>query len=223
MINSEIQKYIVFGSTSSLSKALNHCVDCHFIGRGNPFNFDNFISHLGFDTEENINLSISILDNLVNKLEFNSLHLIFLQGISSNDWKLSINVNLLSVAMISEFISKKLNLIKSKGSLTYIGSAAGVLGGKMPYSATKTGLNGVMSSINKDFAPIQRANIVLPGAFEGKMTRDWDNEKQNRILKNTYSKRLASPEEIAESILFCTRNEYLCGNTINLTNGQIKE
>ena len=103
-----------------------------------------------------------------------------------------------------------------------IGSSSSILGGKMPYSATKSGLVGIMSSINKNHSSYIRANLIVSGIFESGMIDDWTNEKLSIVSHNTYTKRPATVEEIAQAIIFCCSNGYLAGSTINLTNGQIK-
>jgi NAD(P)-dependent dehydrogenase (short-subunit alcohol dehydrogenase family) len=218
----KLTKFLAFGSSSPLALALSKLADFHFVGRTNPYGFKNFIKIVGYDKINDIQELIQTLENKEIISDIDMLHVVFLQGVSSSDWALSINVNFLSVALISEYLGKKIKKQNIEGSFTLIGSASSNIGGKMTYCSTKSALNGVMASLNKNFSPNIRTNIVIPGAFEGNMIRDWDSEKRIKVSKNTFSNRLGSPDEISNAIFFCIKNNYLSGSKINITNGQIK-
>lgn len=215
---------IVIGSSTPLANSLNKAIaGGTFLGRTNPFDIENWIQIPDLAQEKGVENTSQILDNLLNiSPKKGSYHLVQLQGISSKNWTDSINVNLLSVARLSETFIDFMLGNNLKGSLTYMGSASSWLGGKAPYSATKAGLTGLMHAINSEYGPNVRANIVLPGAFEGGMTEDWDAKKRKKVSDKTYIKRLATADEIANSIFFAINNLYLCGATINMTNGQVR-
>lgn len=192
-----------------------------FLGRSNPYGLKNWHEIDGLDTVEKINTVIEIFKKiLVNNLavEYN---LVFLQGISSKNWEESINVNQLSVGMISEVFCDQLKTLDKKGTVTMVGSASAYLGGKLTYSSTKASLNGLMTAMNKNYSPLIRANIVLPGVFYGGMIEDWDKDKIKLVESKTLTKKIGSAEEISEAILFCIDNQYVCNSVINMTAGQV--
>jgi NAD(P)-dependent dehydrogenase (short-subunit alcohol dehydrogenase family) len=215
---------VVVGSSSQVALGI-YKIDkkTNFIGRTNPFKFDNWIQGGDLALDDEIIKTINILQQFLdNYIENESINIIFLNGLSSNDWESSINVNLVATAKLSEQFCKHLDKNKLTGSITLIGSASSYLGGKLPYSTTKASLIGLMSSLNANYSPSIRVNMVLPGAIESGMTQDWSNEKKIKISQTTYQKRLANIDEIANAINFCIQNTYLSGATINMTSGGVK-
>jgi 3-oxoacyl-[acyl-carrier protein] reductase len=215
---------IVIGSSSKISESLSKLnKSCFFIGRNNPFLLDKWQRGYDLSTTNGINSEVKLLKEFLEKSnDAKDINLVLLTGISSENWEISINVNLLASAEICDTFASHVDSNGLKGSITLIGSISTYLGGKLTYSMTKASLVGLMNSINAKYSPNVRVNIITPGAFEGGMTKDWEFEKINKISESTNAKRLAKPDEIAKSILFCTENKYLSGSNINLTNGAIK-
>jgi 3-oxoacyl-[acyl-carrier protein] reductase len=145
-----------------------------------------------------------------------------LNGISSNNWEENISINMVATAKIADLFSSFITNNSKKGSVVLIGSAASHFGIKLPYSMTKASLVGLMNGLNNQYSPNVRTNMIFPGAFESGMTDDWSEEKVAKIAETTYQNRLASVDEILNSILFCVKNTYLSGATINMTSGGIK-
>jgi NAD(P)-dependent dehydrogenase (short-subunit alcohol dehydrogenase family) len=215
---------IVIGSSSQVALGI-YKIDksTNFIGRSNPSKFNNWRQGGDLSTNEGIDQTLNILQQILETNIKNSfIHVIFLNGVSNNDWDSSINVNLLATAKLAEQFCIHLKEKNLQGSITLIGSASSYLGGKLPYSMTKASLIGLMNTLNIQYCPNIRVNMILPGAIESGMTDDWSNEKKSRIAQTTYQKRLANIDEIANSIIFCTQNTYLSGSTINMTSGGVK-
>ena len=215
---------IVIGSSSSLAKEISD-IDQNtiFVGRTNPYKFTNWVCGSNLSTNTGIEDELIIFKNIL--LEYKDIKvfdLILLNGISSNSWEDSININLIATAKISLLFSEYIRENNIKGSVTLIGSASSYLGGKLPYSMTKASLVGLMNTLSKEYSPNVRINMVLPGAFESGMTEDWNNDKKVKISSATYQKRLANATEIVNAIIFCTENQYLSGATINMTSGGVK-
>lgn len=131
-------------------------------------------------------------------------------------------VNLISVGMLSKIFAEYIIENNAKGSITLLGSTSSYLEGKMPYTSSKSGLFGLMNSLNKEFGQFVRTNLIVPGAFIGGMTADWNTEKVQKVTDNTLLKRITTSDEISNSIEFCIQNKYLCGSVINMSGGQIK-
>ncbi len=216
---------ICIGSSSKLAKKLSLSdADTLFLGRSNPFNISNWLKGFDLSSGDGINSEIVLLQELLNKsLKFNDpIHLVLLNGVSTETWEVSINVNMIASAMLSEVFAKFTKSNNIFGSITLIGSASSYLGGKLPYSMSKASLIGLMNTLIIQYKPNLRVNMILPGAFEGGMTSDWDMNKKTKIASTTNQQRLASVDEIADSIIFCTQNTYLSGAIINMTGGGVK-
>jgi NAD(P)-dependent dehydrogenase (short-subunit alcohol dehydrogenase family) len=215
---------ICIGSGSALAQGMqNLALNTIFIGRNNPFVLDKWEQGFDLSTNEGIEKEVFLVKEILQKnIDQKEIHLVLLNGISSNDWNDSVNINLISTAKISDMFAGFLKKNAIKGSIVLIGSAASHLGVKLPYSMTKASLVGLMNVLNNKFSPDVRANMILPGAFEGGMTDDWSDEKKLKISETAYQNRLATGGEIVQSIMFCIENTYLSGATINMTSGGIR-
>lgn len=82
--------------------------------------------------------------------------------------------------------------------------------GVAAYAASKAGLIGLTQALAAEFGPQQiRVNAVLPGAVDTDMYREMNDtsEKQAYITGLHALKRVASPEEIAHSVLYLASDD----------------
>lgn len=106
----------------------------------------------------------------------------------------------------------------NNGSIVNIGSIVGSCGnyGQTIYSATKSGLIGVTKTQSKELMKYNiRVNIVEPGFTDTSMTKNIPLKIKNKYMDLIGMKRLASPEEIANPIVF------LCSDLSSYITGQI--
>lgn len=218
------ERLIVIGSSAPLAPALAelHGPDnTAFFGRTNPYDLPNWQEGLPLDTDEGIAQTCEAVKAHTAELGVTPAHLVMLQGVSSTDWQSSIAVNMVSVAEIGSGFAEVNQDRSALGSIALIGSASAYLGSKLPYSTTKASLTGLMNGFNKAYGATTRTNLIVPGAMEGGMSSNWGPEKTAQIVSRTYANRIASAKEIADAILFCANNKYVCGSVINMTSGQV--
>ena len=102
--------------------------------------------------------------------------------------------------------------------------------GVAAYAASKSGLIGLTQALAAEFGPKNiRVNAVLPGAVDTAMYRDMNNtpEQQGFITNLHALKRVATPEELARSVLylasedasFVTGTAMLVDGGISITRG----
>lgn len=227
--NTSNKLFIVVGSSSVLARSISQNLnqsELIFFGRSNPFNLVNWQKSIDINTIEDAQISSNKILNHIQEIselsEYDTAHLIILSGVSSNNWIESIAVNqyfpaLLSSGFINIFESQNLRDV----SITLIGSAAAYLGGKAAYASTKSSLTGLMHSLNKRSDSNVRVNLVVPGAFEGNMIKDWDINKKKLVSANTVINRIASADEVSEAIIFASTNTYTADSIINMSGGQV--
>ena len=97
--------------------------------------------------------------------------------------------------------------------------------GVAAYAASKSGLIGLTQALAAEFGPQQvRVNAILPGAVETDMFRTMNDsaDKQAFISGLHALKRVASPEEIARSVLYLASDDasFVTG-TASLLDGGI--
>jgi NAD(P)-dependent dehydrogenase (short-subunit alcohol dehydrogenase family) len=114
--------------------------------------------------------------------------------------------------LVAAFLGAKYQLPamlkRGAGSLIFTSSIAGhTVGfpGVASYSASKSALVGLTQSLAAEFGPKNiRVNAILPGAVDTPLYRQMNatTEAQDFIAGLHALKRISSPEEIAEAVLF---------------------
>lgn len=212
--------WLAVGSGSSLVANLARCVDkLVVLGRGRPsYEVSEFVEIGDLTKLEARNQAAVRLRGIISQID-SPVHVLFAQGLSTTDWEDAFAVNLMSVGEMCMAVVEANPLPGS--SITLVGSASAYLGGKMPYAASKAGLTGVMAAINQRTAGAIRCNLVVPGAFDGKMTADWDDKKRTLVSERTAIGRLAAADEIVQAIIAMATNAYAVGVLFNMTGGQV--
>jgi len=120
------------------------------------------------------------------------------------DWKQTLNVNLIAPFILTKLIGKEMVKQKS-GAIINISSTNGIdtyYPSSVDYDASKSGLISLTYDSAVEFAPYVRVNCVAPGWVNTEMNKelpiDYVKEETERILV----KRFGEPEEIAKVVAF---------------------
>lgn len=110
---------------------------------------------------------------------------------------------------------------QQSGVIVNMGSVAGTtgIGSSIPYAATKSAVHTMTKSLAIALAPSIRVNGISPGAVD---TRWWsgNEEKMYQLAGHLPLKRISTPDNIAEAILFLLTQESVTGQVITIDNGQ---
>jgi len=88
------------------------------------------------------------------------------------------------------------------------------------YSTAKAGLIALTRALAVDLAPEVRVNAVAPGAILWPQGDD-DELAHQRIISNTPLKRIGSPQEIAEAVLFLVQGAgFTSGHVLPVDGGR---
>ena len=138
--------------------------------------------------------------------------------ISLADWRQTVDTNLTSAFLAAKYQIPAM-VSRGGGSLiftsTFVGHTAG-FPGLSAYAASKSGLIGLAQCLAVEFARQGiRVNTILPGATDTPMAREFMNtpEALDFITSLYPARRIASPEEIARSVL------YLASDLSSFTTG----
>lgn len=110
---------------------------------------------------------------------------------------------------------------RGQGVIVNVSSMAAKTGGEYPvhhYVAAKSAIIGLTKSLSSEFAPLGlRVNCVCPGITDTGMAKDIKPHFEPIIPM----RRLANPEEIAETILFLAsdRASYITGEITDVNGG----
>lgn len=171
-------------------------------------------------------------------------------GINSNatviqsdpaEWRQVLEVNLVGAYLCSKIVAAHMAASQRGESIIFLSSQAGKRGeaGASAYAASKFGLLGLMQCLALELAPHGiRVNAVCPGNVDTPML-DWlinDSAHQDglpvnearqallaALLKTIPVGRLASPQEIANVVIFLASPlaSYMTGESINVDGGQL--
>ena len=121
-------------------------------------------------------------------------------------------------------------LRKSEGNIINIASDAGLMGNPNSsiYCASKGGVVNMTRALALELAPQVRVNSVCPGYVDTDMVRrDWidkgDDPQSLEKMLCDYApmKRMATPEEIASSVLYLAtaESEFITGSALQIDGG----
>lgn len=144
-----------------------------------------------------------------------------MMGMKAVDFDEVINVNLRATFILSQLIMKKM-LKQKSGVIINLASIVGIHGnvGQANYAASKAGLIGLTKTIAQEGALRGiRCNAVAPGMIESDMTAGLSDRVKEQILEKIPLKRLGLTNEVAETIGFLVKNDYITGQTIVVDGG----
>jgi len=159
-------------------------------------------------------------------LIFNSPLVSFgLGGITSHSvemWDKVIRTDLSGVFYVTAAVVRNMMQRRTKGVVVSLSSVAAVgNAGQGAYSAAKAGVNALTVAWAKELGPLGiRFVAIAPGftntettvrVLEGKVLENW--------VKQTPLRRMGTPDDIVQSILFAIQNDFLTGKVIEVDGG----
>lgn len=144
----------------------------------------------------------------------------FITQMSEQDFDRVMDVSLKGAFLCSQKVMW-LMAKKRSGHIINIGSYAALFGtaGQTNYAAAKAGLIGLTKSIAAEYGSKNvRANCVLPGLLETKMTAHLmsDSAMKNELVKRHLLRRLNSVEDAARFIVFLDTMKHVSGQVFQL-------
>jgi 3-oxoacyl-[acyl-carrier protein] reductase len=117
-------------------------------------------------------------------------------------WASVLEVNLLGVFRCARAAAPALKA--SRGAIVNTASIAGLqtAGSSMAYGASKAGVVNLTRNLARGLAPEVRVNAVAPGLVDSTWMVQWTNEQRSMGTERAALKRLCTPDDIAEVILF---------------------
>ena len=106
------------------------------------------------------------------------------------------------------------------GSIVNVTSVAGLQGdgSSIPYAASKAALNCLTKSLARVFAPRVRVNAVAPGPVLTRWLAD-HRERVERFVQVTPMRRAATPEDIADAVVFLALGNSLVTGQVLVVDG----
>jgi ketoreductase RED2 len=140
-----------------------------------------------------------------------------LDAADDETWRRILGVNLLGAWYVSRAAVPALR--ESRGAIVNVGSVAGFVAGgsSLPYAVSKAALHHLTRCLAQALAPEVRVNAVAPGLVETPWTAGW--AANDAIVARTPLARAATPDDVADAIVFLARNEFATGQIVVVDGG----
>ncbi len=88
----------------------------------------------------------------------------------------------------------------------------------VPHAISKAGVVKMTESLARVFGPKLRVNAIAPGAIL--LPEDWDEEQAKRFASTTPLRRIGSPDDAVQAMLYLLDAKYVTGETIVVDGGR---
>ena len=134
-------------------------------------------------------------------------------------WDETLNLNLRAVALLSAHVAPGM-MQRRHGKIINIGDLAGIepWPAYIAHAAAKAGVHHLTKCLALTLAPLIQVNAVVPGLVDPPL--DWSEERIKRYRKRIPGGTLATPEEIADAVLFLLSNDAVTGQLLVVDRGQ---
>ena len=140
--------------------------------------------------------------------------------VTLTQWENLVNTNLRAPFFLTQALQQELK--RSHGCVINITDVYGhrPLNNHPVYSMTKAGLIMLTKSLSKEMGPEVRVNAVSPGAIIWP-DNDLSDVRKREILDSTSLQRIGGPDDIAETVAFLARADYVTGQVIAVDGGRL--
>lgn len=88
----------------------------------------------------------------------------------------------------------------------------------IPHGITKAGVVQMTKALARTLAPRVRVNAIAPGAVL--LPDGWNEESEEHIVSTTPLRRLGSPKDVAEAVIYLIQADYVTGTTLIVDGGR---
>lgn len=108
----------------------------------------------------------------------------------------------------------------TRGAIVNIADLAGLESwpGYIPHGISKAGVIHMTTSLARVLAPDIRVNAIAPGAVL--LPANWSAEDATHLERTTPLRRLGSPDDVAQALLYLLEADYVTGETLVVDGGR---
>ena len=138
--------------------------------------------------------------------------------VTYENWEATMNLNLRAPFFLSQAAAKVMR--PKRGVIINIADLAAfeTWSGYVPHSISKAGVVQMTRALAHALAPEIRVNAIAPGAVL--LPEGWPEDSKQRLQETTPLKRLGTPKDVTDALLYLATAEYVTGETIIVDGGR---
>ncbi len=141
--------------------------------------------------------------------------------LTEKDWDTTIDTNLKGTFLCARAVGAQM-LTQGRGKIINTADWAGIrpYNDYLPYCVSKAGVIALTQALAKALAPDVQVNCVAPGPVL--LPEDFSEEEREKVIRATPLKRIGSPQDIANTILFLVEGtDFVTGATYLVDGGRL--
>ena len=147
-----------------------------------------------------------------------------IETITEEDWDQVILTNLKGTFNCCKIVAPIMKRQKM-GKIINVSSVAGKTGditSAPGYGPSKAAIDALTKTLARELAEYGiNVNAVAPHAIETEMSAEWSEEKRKSIIESIPLKRLGTPEDVAQAVLFLASDKasFITGEILDVNRG----
>jgi 3-oxoacyl-[acyl-carrier protein] reductase len=147
-----------------------------------------------------------------------------IETVTEEDWDQVISVNLKGTFNCCKAVVPIMRRRKT-GKIINVSSIAGKTGditSAPGYGPSKAAIDALTKTMARELAQYRiNVNAVAPHAIETEMSAQWSEEKRKSIIEAIPLKRLGTPEDVAQAVLFLASDKasFITGEILDVNGG----
>lgn len=148
--------------------------------------------------------------------------------LSLETWQRVMDVNVNGTFICSKAVIPHM-IEQSYGRIVNVTSIAGKMGditASPAYGTSKGAINTFTKSLARQLAMYNiTVNAVAPHAIETEMSAEWSKEKRRSVVGTIPLKRMGSPQEVAQAVLFLVSegSSFITGEILDINGGYLMD
>jgi pteridine reductase len=141
-------------------------------------------------------------------------------SVTAGGWDAMFAINLRAPFLLTQAAAPHLARTDGGGAVVNIADLAAfeTWPGYVPHSITKAGIVQMTRALARVMAPLVRVNAVAPGAVL--LPDDWTPEQGARLESTTPLRRLGTPDDVVQAVLYLLEADYVTGETLIVDGGR---
>ena len=142
------------------------------------------------------------------------------QHVSESDWDLTLDLNLKGSFLCARAVADGM-VERGEGKIINFADWAGMRPYReyLPYCVSKAGVIALTQSLAQELAPAVQVNCIAPGPIL--LPEEMDEHEREKVIRATPLKRIGSPEDIVQTVLYLIEGtDFVTGGTYLVDGGR---